>query len=66
MRKVMQPLAGLADWEATIGFARALAMNPRLMLLDEPLEGLERTLIAVLLLTNSLSRLNEDATWSPF
>jgi formate dehydrogenase major subunit len=24
VRKVMQPLAGLADWEATIGFARAL------------------------------------------
>ncbi|MEI2790330.1 MAG: formate dehydrogenase subunit alpha [Steroidobacteraceae bacterium] len=29
VRKVMQPLAGLADWEATVGFARALgyAMN---------------------------------------
>ena len=24
VRKVMQPLAGLADWEATVGFARAL------------------------------------------
>jgi formate dehydrogenase major subunit len=27
VRKVMSPLAGLADWEATLGFARALGLD---------------------------------------
>ncbi|MDP3232187.1 MAG: formate dehydrogenase subunit alpha [Myxococcales bacterium] len=29
VRKVMQPLAGLADWEVTLGLANALGMNLR-------------------------------------